>query len=224
MPPAPLQAIFPPKLKPVGRGRRNFDLPANACSNAGMLGRVRRTTRTDVGLVISFVGVAYLIWTLAIGTSRHLVNQLARSAYLGRLALGSLPVATRALYGAFIDAAAIWDTVGLLWLVLSLVLILGASRQRWSVSWPWMSATCQAMVSVLVTAWAGLSANAPSWPVGGPTSRPLPYPHTGWTFMSLVVSLALVIWAGTLIWLLYEQARLGRGPSPRDSLRTHIPG
>ena len=44
------------------------------------------------------------------------------------------------------------------------------------------------------------------------------------TFMSLVVSLALVIWAGTLIWLLYEQARLGRGPSPRDSLRTHIPG
>lgn len=189
-----------------------------------MLGRVRRTTRTDVGLVISFVGVAYLIWILATGASRHLVNQLAKAAYVGKIALEDVPVVTRGLYGAFIDAAPIWDTIGLLWLVLSLVLILGASRQRWSVSWPWLSAACQAMVSVLVTVWAGLSANAPYWPAAGPATRPLPYPHTGWTFMSLAVSLALVIWAGTLIWLLYEQARLGRGPSPRDSLRTHIPG
>jgi Na+(H+)/acetate symporter ActP len=38
-----------------------------------MLGQLRRTTRTDVGLALTFVGIAYLVWVLVAGVARELV-------------------------------------------------------------------------------------------------------------------------------------------------------
>lgn len=176
-----------------------------------------------MGLVLSFAGVAYLIWALAIGTGRHLVNGLSRMVHAGEFPFDTLPTVTKWLCNTFFHAAPVFDVVGVLWLLLSLALIVGASRQRWSVSWPWMCALCQAGGAALMAAWAGLSGQAPFIYGVSYVGRP-PYPTTGWTFMSVAVCLALVLWVGVLVWLLYERARLRRGPSLRDGLRTHVPG
>jgi len=81
---------------------------------------------------MSFAGIAYLIWVLVIGVARHLVNELSYAQYAGKLLGGALPVATRWLQGAFINASPVFDLAGVLWLLLSLGLIVGAGRQRWS--------------------------------------------------------------------------------------------
>lgn len=176
-----------------------------------------------MGLAISFAGVAYLVWVVGVGVGRHLVNELSRTVHAGEFTFDSLPGATKWLCRTFLYTAPVFDIIGVLWLLLSLALIVGASRQRWSISWPWMSGLCQAMAAALITAWAGLSGQAPfiygTFHMGKP-----PYPTAGWTFMSVAVCLALASWVGALVWLLYERARLGRGPSLRDGLRTHVPG
>ncbi len=172
-----------------------------------------------MGLALSLGGVAYLVWVLVVGVARELANELSRAAHVGG---AHLAPASRWLSGAILHAAPVFDVVGVLWLGLSLVLIAGASRQRWSISWPWLCAICQAMLAALLGAWTGLA--------GGPAAAPAPlptgsaYPTAGWAFMSVSVAVALVLWVATLVWLLYERARLGRGPSLRDGLRTHVPG
>ena len=42
----------------------------------GMLGRLRRTTRLDVGLALAFSGMAYLGWALVAGISRSSVDKV----------------------------------------------------------------------------------------------------------------------------------------------------
>jgi hypothetical protein len=186
-----------------------------------MLGRIRRTTRTDVGLALAFGGIAYLVCVAALGAGRHVVNAISRGLHADKATLSSLPGAPRWLCHTFLQAAAVLDIVAVLWLVLSLALIVGASRQKWSISWAWMSAVGEALAAALLGVWAAVAAASDR------TGRPAPadgYPTTGWTFLSVAVALALVLWVTVLVWLLYERARLGRGPSLRDGLRTHVPG
>ena len=95
---------------------------------AGMLGRVRRTTRLDVGLALSFAGLSYLIWALVAGVSRAVVQEMIKST-----AGQNLPKATHVVKTAFVDVGIAINVVGLLWLLVSLVLLLLSSRQRISI-------------------------------------------------------------------------------------------
>jgi len=184
-----------------------------------MLGQVRRTTRTDVGLALALAGISYLIWALVTGIARSLVNDLSTLIYVQKI---KLPTFTQALYNSFIHAAPVWDLLGVLWLLVSLVLVIGSSRQRWIISWPWLSAICQAGAAALLAAWAAVAAIVPfDVPI---TYDYPPYPVAGWGCLSAALAVALLMWVTTLVWMLYERARLRRGPSLRDSLRTHVPG
>ncbi len=173
---------------------------------------------------MSFAGIAYLIWVLVIGVTRHLVNELSHAQYASKLLAGELPAATRWLYNAFIHASPVFDLVGVLWLLLSLGLIVGAGRQRWSISCPWVCAICQTMAATLVAVWAGMAAQAPyhlmtSYGPGLP-----PFQTTGWTSLCVALAVALVMWVTSLVWMISERAQMMRGPKLRDGMRTNIPG
>ena len=170
---------------------------------------------------MSFAGVAYLIWVLVVGVTRHLVNELSHAQYAERL--GDLPVATRWLWNAFIYAAPVFDLVGVLWLLLSLGLIVGAGRQRWSISCPWVCAICQTTAATLLAVWAGMAAQAPYQFFTAHTPGPPPYPTTGWASLCVAVAISLVMWVTSLVWMISERARLMHGPKLRDGMRTHIP-
>ncbi len=200
--------------------RRIFDRRAGVCSNVVMLGRVRRTSRVDVGLAMSFAGISYLIWVLVVGVTRHLVNEVSR--YAGE-SVFLLPLVTRWLRNAFIHAAPVFDLVGVLWLLLSLGLIVGASRQRWSISCPWVCAICQAMSAAVLAVWAGLAGQMPYRIYANHVSASS-YPTTGWTSLCVAVAIALVMWVTSLLWMISARARLMRGPKLRDGMRTNIPG
>ena len=184
-----------------------------------MLGQVRRTTRADVGLALTLSGVAYLVWTLVVGVARGIVNELAAIAQAQAVIY---PGVTRWLVGAFLNAAALWDLLGVLWLLVGLVLIVGSSRQRWIISWAWLSAICHAMAAALLAVWTALAAIAPFRISPAPQAPPAA--STGWGSFAVAIGIALLIWVFTLVWMLSERSRLRRGPSLRDGLRTHIPG
>jgi len=187
-----------------------------------MLGRVRRTTRADVGLALAFAGIAYLIWTAVMAAARHVVNGLAKTAHIDKTGFGSYPTATRWLCSSFIHGSAIWDLVGVLWLLITLVLIVGSSRQRWIISVPWVSAICQAMAAALIGVWAAVAAIVPfDYLI---TYTEPPYPTAGWTGLCIALGAAAVMWVLALVWMLFERIRLRRFPSLRDGQRTHIPG
>ena len=191
-----------------------------------MLGRVRRTTQADVGLALALSGISYLTWVLATGIIRHVALAMARAQH----AFEKLSPAVSGLANWFartgLGMTVVLDVVGVLWLVLSLVLLVGASRQRWSNSWTWLSAALQSMVACLGAAWAALaaaermSALAPA--AAGPAQVS---PATiGWMTLPIAAAVALLIWVTVLVTLLLERARLARGPSLRDGLRTHVQG
>lgn len=119
-----------------------------------MLGHVRRTTRLDVGLALAFTGIAYLVWVLVAWATRGLVaDMVSFSAAFDP----NFPPATRIVRIVFVDAGVAIDLVGILWLVVSMFLIIYASRQKFSISWAWMSGLCQATVAALggvLVAWA----------------------------------------------------------------------
>ena len=183
-----------------------------------MLGRVRRTTRTDVGLALAMSGIAYLVWVLTTGVARHTVNELMKSQHLGPVE--KMPSVSEWLCNAFLAGGFVWDMVGVLWLVLTMALIIGSSRQRWIISWPWMSTVLQALVTVLLAIWSGLAGMAPY----GLTIAHIgeaPYPTAAYTFMSLALAIGMLLWVTVLVWLLLERGRMGRGPRFRDGMRTH---
>ena len=184
-----------------------------------MLGQARRTTRADVGLALAMAGIAYLVWTLAIGVARGTVNDLSSIAHAQA---AGYPTVTEWLCGAFLNAAGVWDLLGVLWLLVSLVLIVGSGRQRWIISWAWLSAICHGLAAALMAVWAALAAIAP-FRASVPPQAP-PAPSVGWGAFSVAIAIALIMWVAALVWMLAERARLRRGPSLRDGLRTHISG
>ncbi len=167
---------------------------------------------------MSFAGIAYLIWVLAVGSTRHLVNELSHAQYAGEL-----PVITQWLQNAFIHAAAVFDLVGVLWLLLSLGLIVGAGRQRWSISCPWVCAICQTMAATLLAVWAGMAAQAPYHLLTSYVPGSQPFQTTGWASLFVALAIAMVMWVTSLVWMISERARLMHGPKLRDGMKTNIP-
>lgn len=186
-----------------------------------MLGRVRRTSRLDVGLALTCSGLAYLVWALVAGGSRKLVQLLIRSTAATGM---ELPAFTRHVKVFFVDTGFIIDVVGLCWLAVSLTLVLLASRQRISASWAWVSAIGQVTVAALGSVLVGGAVYAPH----AIAARGVEAEHTPWETVSsislpVIVPLAILLWVTCLIWLLVERARLDRrGPTLTDGLRTNI--
>jgi hypothetical protein len=181
---------------------------------------MKRTTRLDVGLVLSAAGVAYLVWALVAGISREVVQAMINSTADWR---DSLPHATRVVKVFFVDAGFVIDLVGLAWLTVTLLLVVLSSRQRISVSWAWVSAICQSFVAALGAVLVG-------WAAYQPHIRPLSNMGKGQTHweqvssisLPVVMPICLLIWVTFLVWLLVERARLNRrGPSLRDGLRSN---
>lgn len=189
-----------------------------------MLGRLRRTTRLDVGLALAFSGLSYLVWCLVAGVSRDIVEVIRATST--RDALKDLPKFTRVVYAFFADIGFAIDLTGLAWLVLSLLLVVYAGRQRLSISWAWLAATSQAFVAALGGVLVGYAMNLPY--------RHLPSAsHVGENLSELsklselslwvVLTLAILIWTSFLVWLLVEAATFKkRGPSLRDGMRSNI--
>jgi len=188
-----------------------------------MLGRLRRTTRIDVGLALCFSGTAYLVWALVAGGSRQLVQELIRSTAVSD-AGGELPRLTQLVKVFFVDTGFVIDLVGLAWLVASLVLVVLSSRQKISISWPWVSAVGQVMIAALGAVLVGLAAWAPFIvPAADSEISPGPLEQVSRISLPILVPIAVVVWVTILIWLLVERARFNRlGPTLRDGLHTNV--
>jgi len=186
-----------------------------------MLGRVRRTTRTDVGLSLSFAGVSYLVWALVAGLSRHLVQELIRSTHGTGM---PLPEVTRLVKVFFVDAGFVIDLAGAGWLAASLILVLLASRQRVSISWSYVAAISQVMAAALGSVLVGTAVYAPHVKPAPPVPQgPTPWETVSSISLPVMVALALLLWVTALVWLLVERARFDRrGPTLRDGLRSHL--
>ena len=186
-----------------------------------MLGRLRRTTRLDVGLALGFVGGAYLVWALVAGVTRSLV---ARSIPLWDEAGLTLDLPTRVVRTLFLDAAFAIDLAGLSWLVGSLLLVVLASRQRMRISWAWVSAMLQSFAAALGGIWVAWAVHLPETRLvaSGGGEAPTALAELRELSLPATVTLAVLIWVVFLVWLLVERARLSRhGPTLSDSLRTH---
>jgi hypothetical protein len=184
-----------------------------------MLGRLKRTTRTDVGLALAFAGIAYLVWSLVAGVSRELVQELIKGAAVRHY---TLPRATLWAKNVFVDAGIVIDLVGLAWLLLSLLLVVRSSRQRASVSWAWVSAVMQTIVAAVGAVLVGSAVYMPH------TVPAVEQGATAWEKVSgislpVVMAVAVLMWVTFLVWLLVDRARLSRrGPTLTDGLRTNV--
>lgn len=187
-----------------------------------MLGRLRRTTRVDVGLALAFSGAAYLVWSLVAGVSRQLMQEMIQN--IGHTV--RLEKTTALIKVFFVEGGFVIDLVGLAWLVGCLILILLASRQRISVSWAWMCAICQSLVAALGGALVAWAVQRPYVTVlsGNATDHPLTATaQISMVSLPIVITVALLIWVTFVVWLLVERARLNRrGPSLTDGLRTNV--
>jgi len=187
-----------------------------------MLGRTRRTSRLDVSLALAFTGIAYLVWALVAWTARNLIqNMIQVTTSVGE----KVPSITRGVKIVFVDAGVAIDLVGLAWLAASLLLVVFAGRQKFSISWAWVSAICQSFVAAwgaVLVAWAAFL------PFGPQVDAAIAPENTAWEKVSglslpVVLGVAVVVWSSLLLWLLFERSRFfNRGPTVRDSLRTNV--
>lgn len=188
-----------------------------------MLGRLRRTTRKDVGLAIAFAGLSYLVWALVAGGSRTLVQTFIYSAKNLEMDLPSL---TRAVKVFFVDAGFLIDLVGLGWLVVSLALVMLSSRQKISISWAWVSAICQSFTAALGAVLVGGAVYAPhavAMVAGAVDEDPTLFERVSEISLPVMVPIAILIWTTFLVWLLVDRARFNRrGPTLRDGLRSNV--
>lgn len=189
---------------------------------ATMLGRLKRTTRLDVGLAISFAGVAYLIWALVAGVTRTLVADMVRAFAGTQTDLSGSPQAVKTL---FVDAGFAIDVVGLAWLAATLVLIVLASRQRIGISWSWVSAACQSLLAAMGGLWVAWAVHIPYagavLPPDGAVDQ-TPWAQLSGVSLPVIIPLAIVLWVAALVWLLVERARYNRRRiTLRDGLRTN---
>jgi len=185
-----------------------------------MLGRLRRTTRTDVGLALSFAGVSYLVWAFVAGVSRNVVQKLITLDGLDTVVLAE---SARRVKLVFVEGGVFIDAVGLAWLAGSLFLVMLSSRQRCSISWAWVSALCQAVVAALgavLVGWGAYQFNVVLASAAVPDSPALQ--KVSEISLPVILAVAVVLWSTVLVWLLVERARLDRrGPTLRDGLRTN---
>ncbi|HUT57133.1 MAG TPA: hypothetical protein VNA25_04585 [Phycisphaerae bacterium] len=190
---------------------------------AGMLGRLRRTTRLDVGLALVFSGVSYLVWSLVAGTSREMVREMILASHLSDL---TIPEFTQVVKVFFVDMGFMIDLAGLAWMLLSLALVLYSARQKLSISWAWLSAIVQSFVAAGGGVLVGWAMNLPLRPIaeaGRGREQVSELTRLSEVSLPVILSLAILTWVTFLVWLLVERARFrSRGPTLRDGLRTNV--
>jgi hypothetical protein len=175
----------------------------------------------DVGLSLTFSGLAYLVWALVAWISRDSVQDLFR-----RISPTDLPRSTEAVKVVFVDAGIAIDLVGLALLAVSLTLVVLSSRQRLSISWAWSTAICQSCVAALGAVLVGWAVQQPYFlrvkPLAEAPARTAWANVSGFSLGATLV-VAVVVWSAFLVWLLLDRARWrGRGPTLRDGLRTNV--
>ena len=181
-----------------------------------MLGRLKRTSRLDIGLALSFTGAAFLMWSFVAGVSRSLMYSLVRTSGL------ELPPLSAAVKLFFVDTGFIIDIVGLAWMVVSLVLVFLANRQKISISWAWITAGVQSLVTAVGAMLVGWAVSVPFF-----CGQVNPKDSTMMEIFSMislpvVIAVAVLVWILFVVWMLVERRRLERrGPSLSDSLRTN---
>lgn len=185
-----------------------------------MLGRLRKTTRLDVGLAVVFSGLAYLVWALVAGVSRDLVRELIKTA---ATQANALPQLTQQVKVFFVDAGFGIDLAGLAWMIGSLVLIGLASRQKISISWGWLCAMIQAFVAAGGAMIVGYAAYAPHILQDTPLTDMTTLEQVSHISLPVVLAVAVLLWVLFLVWLLVDRARLNRrGPTLTDGLRSNV--
>ena len=186
-----------------------------------MLGRLRRTTRLDVGLALSFSGISYLVWTLVAGTSRAMVQAIDYAE-----SLTEMPVFTSVVNTFFVERGVIVDVAGLAWLVVSLLLVVYAGRQRLSISWAWLSAIMQAFVAALGGVAVGWAMNLPYMQIittSNSAARADDLSRLSQVSLPVMLTLAIVIWVTCVVLLLVERAHFkSRGPTLRDGMKSNV--
>ena len=191
---------------------------------SAMLGRLRKTSRLDVGLALAFSGVSYLVWALVAGTSREMVRDMKHA--METALLKQVPPFSNGVKFFFADWGLIIDAVGLAWMVVSLFLVLYAGRQKLSISWAWLSAILQAFVAAIGGVLVGWAMNLPYQRLADSGSRPEKVSQMvklSELSLPIALTLAILIWVTFLVWLLAERARFrSRGPSLRDGLKSNV--
>lgn len=170
-----------------------------------MLGRVQRTTRTDVALALTMAGFSYLAYVLAC--------YMAKSCAAGAVNLAAGSTLARTFHATFHSwEACFFDFLGPLWMLAGLYMVIRASRQHRIISWSWLLISCQAVAAILIASWAALAART--------LTMTAPAEHVNWS--PVLVALATLTWVGTLVWLIVDRARLKhyRGPSLGDGQKT----
>lgn len=187
-----------------------------------MLGRLRRTTRLDVGLALAFAGLSYLVWALVAGASRGMVRQMVHATQTAT-ALKEVPPFSQGVKVFFADMGVVIDLAGMAWMVVSLFLVVYAGRQRLSISWAWLSAILQAFVAALGGVLVGWAMNLPYRRLAPGEGADNVMVKLSELSLPIVLMLAILIWVTFLVWLLVERARFrARGPSLRDGLKSNI--
>ncbi len=133
-----------------------------------------------------------------------------------------LPPLSAAVKWFFSDVGFIIDLVGLAWMIITLLLIFLANRQKISISWAWITAGVQSLVTAVGAILVG-------WAVSMPFFRGHVNPQEKtlleiFSMISLpvVIAIAILVWILFVIWMLVERSRMERhGPSLSDSLRTN---
>ena len=99
-----------------------------------------------------------------------------------------------------------------------------ASRQKISVSWAWVSATCQSCVAALGAVLVARAVYAPFTLVGaGQEDSGTKLAELSRITLGVTIAIALLVWMTFLFWLLVERARLNRrGPTLTDGLRSNV--
>lgn len=194
-----------------------FDPPGKDCCNVFMLGRVRRTTRLDVGLSLAFAGLAFLVWAFVAGISRMIMREVIRVDDVS-VQGGGLIEAVKIF---FVDTGFVIDIAGLAWMALSLTLVFLASRQRIIISWAWTSALMQVLVAALGAVLVGWTSSR-SLADYGPAPQRTVLETLSHLSLPIVIAFAILIWVVFVIWMLVERARLDRHqPTLTDGMRTN---
>ncbi|MBN1555867.1 MAG: hypothetical protein JXA11_14080 [Phycisphaerae bacterium] len=183
-----------------------------------MLVRKRRTTRLDVGLALAFTGLAFIVWAFVAGMSRTMMKNLISDSAVSAM---NLPTLSKVVKVFFVDTGFVIDLVGLGWMVLALVLIFLAGRQRISISWAWTAAILQSLIAALGAVLVGVACYEPYHKLM--TTSPAGALETiSLISLPVVIGMAVVFWVMFLIAMLIDRARLERrGPTLSDGRRTN---
>jgi hypothetical protein len=187
-----------------------------------MLGRVRRTTRTDVTLALIMAGVVYLAWAGACAIARGAAEVVAQYTRAHELVPTVWAQRLLTTFGDASSLSAVPPVLGPMWMCLSLWLVIRASRQRRIISWAWLAITFQALGAIGVGVWSARAvqqtlAAAGTVDPAGVEAAAADGANTVWFVVA-----AVAIWLATLTWLVIDRLRFSRlGPSLGDGIRTH---